>query len=59
MVFIGGDLNNRIGTQNDFIIEHGKDLNFLSQGYELDTIRSVRSNSLHMIFSKLRYHTGI
>ena len=29
MVFIGGDFNSRIGTQNDFIIGHKKDLNYL------------------------------
>ena len=44
MVFVGGDFNIRIGTQNDFIIENEKDLNYLPQDYELDTIRSVRNN---------------
>ena len=44
MVFVGGDLNKRIGTQNDFIVENKKDLNYLPQDYELDTIRSVRNN---------------
>ena len=44
MVFVGSDFNSRIGTQNDFIIENEKDLNYLPQGYELDTIRSVRNN---------------
>ena len=42
--FIRGDFNSRIGTQNDFIIEHEKDPNYLPQDYELDTIRSVRNN---------------
>ena len=44
MVFVGGDLNKRIGTQNDFIVENKKDLNYLPQDYELDTIRSVKNN---------------
>ena len=44
MVFVGSDFNSRIGTQNDFIIENEKDLNYLPQDYELDTIRSVRNN---------------
>ena len=44
MVFVGGDFNSRIGTQNDFTIENEKDLNYLPQEYELDTIRSVRNN---------------
>ena len=33
MVFIGGDFYNRVGTQNDFIIENEKDLNYLPQDY--------------------------
>ena len=44
MVFVGGDFNSRIGTQNDFIIENEKDLNYLPQDHELGTIRSVRNN---------------
>ena len=44
MIFVGGNFNSRIGTQNDFIIENEKDLNYLPQDYELDTIRSVRNN---------------
>ena len=44
MVFIGGDFNSRIGTQNYFITEHEKDLNYLPQDYELYKIRSVRNN---------------
>ena len=44
MVFVGSDFNSRIGTQNDFITENEKDLNYLPQDYELDTIRSVRNN---------------
>ena len=43
MVFIGGDFNSRIGTQNDFIIGHKKDLNYLPQEYELDTVKLVRN----------------
>ena len=43
MIFVGGDFNSKIGTQNDFIIENEKDLNYLSRDYELDTIRSVRN----------------
>ena len=44
MIFVGGNFNSRIGTQNDFIIENEKDLNYLIQEYELDTIRLVRNN---------------
>ena len=44
MIFIGGDFNSRIGTQNDFIIGNEKDLNYLPQDYQLDTIRLVRNN---------------
>ena len=46
MVFIGGDFNCRIGTQSDLIIEkkNEKDLNYLLQDNELDTIRLVRNN---------------
>lgn len=44
MVFRGGDFNIRIGIQNDFMIENEKDLNYLPQDYELNTIRSVRNN---------------
>ena len=43
MVFIGGNFNSKIGTQNDFIIENEKDLNYLPLVYELDTVRSVRN----------------
>ena len=39
MIFIGGDFNRRIGTQNDL-----KDLNYLPQDYELETIRTAKSN---------------
>ena len=31
MIFVGGDFNSRIETQNDFIIENEKDLNYLPQ----------------------------
>ena len=44
MVFRGGDFNIRIGTQIDFMIENEKDLIYLPQDYELDTIRSARNN---------------
>ena len=44
MIFVGGDFNSRIGTQNDFIIKNEKDRNYLLRDYELDTIRSVRNN---------------
>ena len=44
MVFVGSDFNSRIGTHNDFITESEKDLNYLPQDYELDTIRSVKNN---------------
>ena len=44
MIFMGGDFNSRIGTQNDFIIGNEKDLNYLPQDYQLDTIRLVRNN---------------
>ena len=39
MIFIGGDLNRRIGTQNDL-----KDLNYLPQDYQLEIIRTAKSN---------------
>ena len=44
MVYVGDNFNSRIGTQNDFIIENGKDLTYLLQEYELDAITSVRNN---------------
>ena len=44
MIFVGGEFNSRIGTQNDFITENEKDLNYLPQDYELDSIRLVRNN---------------
>ena len=44
MVLIGGDCKSRLRTQNDFIIENEKDLNYLPQDYELDRIRLVRNN---------------
>ena len=44
MIFVGGDLKSRLGTQNDFITENEKDLNYLPQDYELNTIRSVKNN---------------
>ena len=38
MIFIWGDFNSGIGTQNDFIINNGKDLNYFPRDYELDTV---------------------
>ena len=43
MIFIGY-FDSRIGTQNDFIIENQKNLNYLPQDYKQDTIRLVRNN---------------
>ena len=43
MIFIGY-FDSRIETQNDFIIENQKNLNYLPQDYKLDTIRLVRNN---------------
>ena len=34
----------RIGTKADFIVEDTKNLDFLSQGYELDTFTTHRNN---------------
>ena len=36
MVFVGDNFISKVGTQNDFIIEKEKDLNYLLQDYELD-----------------------
>ena len=44
IIFIGGDFNSRVGTQNDFIVENEKDFNYLPQDYELDIVTSVRNN---------------
>ena len=44
MVFIRGDFNSKIGIWNDFTTKNKKNLNYLPQGYEVDTIRSVRNN---------------
>ena len=44
IIFIGGDFNSRIGTHDDFISENEKDLTYLPQDYELDSITSVRNN---------------
>ena len=44
MVFTRGDFNSKIGIWNDFTTENKKNLNYLPQGYEVDTIRSVRNN---------------
>ena len=43
-VIIGGNLNSRIGTEADFIVEDGKDLDFLPEGYELSTFTTHRNN---------------
>ena len=39
----GRDFNSRIGTRPDFIVEDRKDLDFLSDGYELDTFTTHRN----------------
>ena len=44
MVFTRGDFNSKIGIWNDFTTENKKNLNYLPQGYEVDTIQSVRNN---------------
>ena len=43
-IVIGEDLNSKIGTKADFIVEDRKDLDFLSEGYELDTFTTHRNN---------------
>ena len=43
-IIIGGDFNSRIGTKADFIVEDRKDLDFLPEGYELDTFTTHRNN---------------
>ena len=43
-VIIGGDFNGRIGTMVDFIVQDIKDLDFLPEGYELDTFTTQRNN---------------
>ena len=39
-----GDFNSRIGTKADFLVEDTKDLDFLPEGYELDTFTAHRNN---------------
>ena len=41
---IGGDFNSRIGTNVDVMFEDRKDLDFLTEGYELDTFTTHRNN---------------
>ena len=43
-IIIGGDFHSRIGTKADFIVEHRKDLDFLPEGYELDTFTTHKNN---------------
>ena len=43
-IVIGEDLNSKISTKADFIVEDRKDLDFLSEGYELDTFTTHRHN---------------
>ena len=43
-IIIGRDFNSRIGTQVDFIFEDRKDLDFLPEGYELNTFTTDRNN---------------
>ena len=44
-IIIGRDFNDsRIGTKADLAVQDGKDLNFLPEGYELDTFTTHRSN---------------
>ena len=43
-IIIGGDFNSRIGTKADFIVEERKDLDFLPEGYALDTFTTHRNN---------------
>ena len=39
----GRDFNSSIGTKPDFIAEDREDLNFLSEGYKLDTFTTHRN----------------
>ena len=41
MIFIGDDFNTRIVAQNELMLENGKDLIYLPQYDELNTIRPV------------------
>ena len=40
----GGDFNSRISTKVAFIVEDRKDLDFLQEGYKLDSFTTHRSN---------------
>ena len=44
IIFIGGDFNSRVRSQDDFIIESENDLDYLPQDYEIDSITSLRNN---------------
>ena len=37
IIFIGGDFNSRVGSQDDFITESENDLDYLPQDYEIDS----------------------
>ena len=44
-IIIGRDFNDsRIGTKADLTVQDWKDLDFLPEGYELDTFTTHRSN---------------
>ena len=43
-IITGGDFNSRIGTKADFIVEDRKDLDFLQERYELNTLSTHRNN---------------
>ena len=43
-IIIEGDFNSRIGTKAYFIVDDKKDLDFLPEGYELDTFMTHRNN---------------
>ena len=47
LIIIGGDFNSKIGTKADFIVED-KDLDFLPEGYELDTVTTRRNNEMSL-----------
>ena len=43
-IIIEGDVNSRIGTKTEVIDKDRKDLNFLPEGYELNTFMTYRNN---------------
>ena len=47
LIIIGGDFNGKISTKADFIVED-KDLDFLPEGYELDTFTTRRNNEMSL-----------